>query len=437
MLNGRVIRAFFIQVTKECTTRNVSIANRTDLPEDVAAWMKRLHRLNSLWMHPNLYESTFGVSPDEPRYGQVDGDCEACILARIGGNVQAIYDLECSALTRERKNHEEPRILKLIDGWMNERGMDDENHPLYQVSLSMQAQVKKVRRQMYDERRRKQDGREVRPRPRPLGFIGVPPSSSSSRPSLMPVQPNPEPPEPYGFVEDEVEDQNEDQDTVDSIIGFYAYRQSTVASLVPTESMHPAYQRPESSAVDRKGKGRASQIPPAPRASATYSESVYSQQGGFGGAYDPNSPYMPPHHRLSPKTPAEKPTRPAPGPPPAASASFFKKLEHKDQDEEWEDDTVHTEVTGSTPSLREAEQTTKDRADTYRVLFGRSPTRESTDLLVSKGRTAEDRARDYQASIDPLAPTPSPSPSPPRPSGSRRRRRREGARNTNWGDFFK
>lgn len=334
VLNARLIRAFFIQVMKECTIMVDYIVSRRDLPEDVAAWIKRLHGLNGLWIEPTLQERMFS---SEPRHEFVDGGCEACILARIGGNEQAIYDLECSAFTRKRKNREEPRILKLIDGWMHERDMTDDKHPGYAESLCLISHVKRVRVHILEERRAKRDARKKGILPNQSST-----TSSSSRASPKPIKPTTK---DSLIVEDEDEGEHNDQDELATIIGFYENRQSMVGQPPPASPMHPAFQRPISpsdSTTDIKGKGRAPPSPPSCRASDAYSESVYSQPSNAGGAYDTQNPYIPPPLRLPHKTPAENSTHPAPGPPPAATVSFSKK------NTELEDDIVHTEATAST-----------------------------------------------------------------------------------------
>lgn len=434
VLNGQVIRAFFLQVTKECTTRIASYERYTDLPEDVAAWIKRLHSLNSYWMTLYFYCYTFQVSPDEPRYEPVEGGCEACILARIGGNVQAIYDLECSAFTRSltqfRQNEtwekcrpsEEPRILKLLDGWMHERGLDSDKNPLYTKSLSLVELVGKVRYKILEERRAKRDAREkgINPPARQPSTI-----RSSSRYNRKPIHLIPE---DYQFFENEEGGAKDEQEDVNTIIDYYANRMSVVGSDAqppPAESMHPAYRYTPSvasspgSTVDKKGKGPA---PPASPVSDAYSSSVYSQPTNAGGAYGTQGPYFPPF-----RTPPKKPTRPAHGPPPAAAESFFKNqgpamVASNDQGEsEWEDDTVHTEVTTSSRlSKRDA------------------------DRKAAADRTSEDRARAYRALVGNQSPSPSPPPTDNRlaPQDARRGRGRapsidRASQSTNWEDFYK
>jgi hypothetical protein len=69
-LNPFLTRQIFLHVTAECTTKLHRLAVhgvRDSLPQGLREWLRRLERLNSLWMRPELYRTAYGAMPEEPR----------------------------------------------------------------------------------------------------------------------------------------------------------------------------------------------------------------------------------------------------------------------------------------------------------------------------------------------------------------------------------
>jgi hypothetical protein len=94
--------------------------------------------------------------PDEPRKEFVRSGCEACILARVGGDVQAVIDLRASCLGRTRKRRQKPRLLGIIEGWIGRSG---ERERVEEESYSICREVKEIRRDLQKERRQREEER--------------------------------------------------------------------------------------------------------------------------------------------------------------------------------------------------------------------------------------------------------------------------------------
>ena len=161
-LNSFLVRQIFLHVSAECTTRlqGLTAPNvRSSLPPDLKKWLRRLERLNSLWTNPELYRTAYHAMPDEPRKEFVKSGCEACILARVGGDVQAVIDLRASCLGRTRKRRQKPRLLGIIDGWI---GWSGERERVEEESSSISREIKEIRRELQKERRKRTEERRKR-----------------------------------------------------------------------------------------------------------------------------------------------------------------------------------------------------------------------------------------------------------------------------------
>lgn len=501
-LNPRLIRRIFLQLVKEVTVRNASLS-KWPCPPNVEAWLKRIHKINSLWISPDMYRATYQAQLHEERFNMVEDGCEACILSRIGGDFQVLLDLEVSAWSRRKKGApHDPRLLRFTDAWFD---WFQTSEDVSELNRGFAREVREIRRFCLEERRRNRAEREnkrgnVAPRARAAAF------SSSSRPSslqrdysaakftppegLMKAVPVMQ--DPFAHVVFPVhgeDDDDEEQEDEASVIDYYANRMSKAMgpnqTAPPAKGMHTAFRRKamasdetlnpytykavkrtnatagnkgSSQAAERGQLGRSSSVQgtfPTPRprkrsVASAYTASVYSQatsEGGAyaGGAYDTQSPYVPPL-RIPPKTPAQKPTRTERGPPPAAPKAnqFFAQTEdhaeaawqhHLQQgaiESNWTDETVHAAGSVRTGSQREtdesrANRTSEDHARAYR------------------DQVADDRARSYQALVGQQDPSPSPRNHPPAPSQRNRRGfrapspDRASARSggTDWENFYK
>lgn len=134
---------------------------------EVRAWLRRLRSLNSLWMSPDLYRAFSRAMPDEARFERVESGCEACILAVVGGNVQAILDLRTSLIGRKKRGYES-RLWGLVDAWTRRFGeraerIRGESERVGRLVLKERRRARRRRRRERRERRleRKNGGRST------------------------------------------------------------------------------------------------------------------------------------------------------------------------------------------------------------------------------------------------------------------------------------
>lgn len=151
-LNANLIHRIFLEVSVECTTHLQRLNENAHLPAHLKSFVKRLHAVNSLWLSPELYRATFQPLPEDRRFGQAASDCEACILASIGGNRQILSDLRASLLGRRKRGHAHPSILTMVEAWIDWTGRGDiiraESDVLGKEGGRCRRQMQKARRQM-------------------------------------------------------------------------------------------------------------------------------------------------------------------------------------------------------------------------------------------------------------------------------------------------
>ncbi|KAH8815749.1 hypothetical protein F5884DRAFT_192093 [Xylogone sp. PMI_703] len=128
VLNPHLIHRIFLLVTDETTRRLGRLARHPGgLPPNVQSFLKRMQMMNSIWMDEGLYRVTFRATPYDARYDKFPTDCEACILASVGGNESLLSDLRAGILGRKRKEQKKnSRLLRIVDGWMDWTGKGDE-----------------------------------------------------------------------------------------------------------------------------------------------------------------------------------------------------------------------------------------------------------------------------------------------------------------------
>ncbi|EKD20209.1 hypothetical protein MBM_02161 [Drepanopeziza brunnea f. sp. 'multigermtubi' MB_m1] len=313
-LDPHLIRRIFLQVSAECTTR-LSRLVESPQPRPIALFVRRLQTINSLWMDPDLYRVTFACMPDEERFERVPSECEACILASVGGSPSMLFDLRASMLGRRKKGKHEPRLLRLVDAWMEWTAQGD---VLRTASDSFAKDVRACRRRMQKARRQQKRG----------GQAGTGIETEDPREQLLQN-------DFYAEEHREREESNED-DPEGSIIDYYASRvRRNTGGRTDARAMHPAFResmsfplspvsareslppRPgnptaytgtEPSMARHRGAAAARPGPPLawannnnnhhrkpPRHTAAYSESVYSRApDGSAVGSDLHLPPMPP-----------------------------------------------------------------------------------------------------------------------------------------------
>ncbi|KAI9166590.1 hypothetical protein HJFPF1_02700 [Paramyrothecium foliicola] len=152
VLDPRIIRNFLVMVMDECTVRSDRFRNADELciHGPVKAWLIRLEAVTATWLGKNLYARIYGPSHPTPTLRFLEGHCEACMLAVVGGDYQILRDLYAGLLARqafvkEQKNghkYRAPRLLRIVKSWMahcplaTRRCLEDEGKALSQKILN-------------------------------------------------------------------------------------------------------------------------------------------------------------------------------------------------------------------------------------------------------------------------------------------------------------
>ena len=86
-----------------------------------------MQRVNSLWMSPEAYFAKFPDFTDGDVYGNIPSNCEACIVAAIGGNRNILCDLLACMLGRKKKHRQQPPpLMRIVREWLHSVGDCDE-----------------------------------------------------------------------------------------------------------------------------------------------------------------------------------------------------------------------------------------------------------------------------------------------------------------------
>jgi hypothetical protein len=149
-LNPLLIHRFFLQLSAECSVRLARLDENPRLPPNLASFLKRIHGINSLWFAPSIYRSLFKVDEKEECQEMIEGGCEACILSVVGTNHQTLCDLRASMLGRRRKRLPVPRLLKIVDAWIEGTG---HGIAIRKDSDALEKEIRECRREMQKARR--------------------------------------------------------------------------------------------------------------------------------------------------------------------------------------------------------------------------------------------------------------------------------------------
>jgi len=309
-LNPLLIRRFFIQLSAECTIRLARLDESSHhLPPNVAAFLKRIHRINSLWFAPGVHRSMFNLPHEEKCHGMIEGGCEACILSVVGTSHEMLRDLRASMLGRRKKGLPVPRLLKIIEAWVEgtEHGI-----AIRKDSDTLEKEVRGCRRQLQKARRQKRRNLKE-------GIFDTAPEA----PPLLKEPPEEEIAQEDNFpVDSKEKDEAAEHYFGTSILDYYTGGlRSSIQSRAPTpipkpEDVHPAFRSgirdsmmafdPSTGTFKRRGsepslpskanadrdswetdmresrapsraRSRAAPLPPPRRPGTAYSASVYSR----------------------------------------------------------------------------------------------------------------------------------------------------------------
>ncbi|KPM36057.1 hypothetical protein AK830_g10515 [Neonectria ditissima] len=125
-LNPRVIRSLMLILATEFTQRTDRFRKwrtRTPLSDSLVAWIDRMDSATSLWIGCDSFHFVFGYECPIQDIPSVDSQCEACIMAVVGGRPLLLSDLRASMVAREsqypRTGRTRPRLWSLVDSWIS------------------------------------------------------------------------------------------------------------------------------------------------------------------------------------------------------------------------------------------------------------------------------------------------------------------------------
>jgi hypothetical protein len=233
LLNPYLIHRLFFQLSAECTTRLTRLTENAHLQQNLVLFLKRIHGINSLWLSPVLYRSIFRVSLYEEARERVEGGCEACILAIVGSNHQMLSDLRASMLGRRKKGLPIPRLLKVVDAWIEETGHGD---TIRKESDVLEKEIRECRRQM--QKARRQERRNIKD-----GIVDQ--ETPEDEEPLLKETHGLETPDAVFDMDGKEKDENAEHDFENSIFDYYANESrinlaSNAPALTP-EDIHPAF----------------------------------------------------------------------------------------------------------------------------------------------------------------------------------------------------
>ena len=223
--------------------------------------MSRLQGVNGLWMGAEIFNVCFDAVVGGERLESVEGGCEACILAVVGGNERVLEDLRASMLGRKKKMRPAPRLLGLVEEWIKGTGRSD---AICKESDELGRKIRGCRRQLQMARRQKEKYFRA-------GIVDV--DGEDEREGEVIVTP-----EDRYEVHGSEKDAGNEHDFEGSIIEFYANR---LRSTVDLRDLHQTFRdsivfNPRLGTFHRVDTEPPADEPPMPKHQTWYSESVYS-----------------------------------------------------------------------------------------------------------------------------------------------------------------
>jgi hypothetical protein len=178
-LNASTVHWLFSRLTREVGRHlNSLVLNRQLLNAEQQELVERLRELHALWFRPEDYAKSFLAPPPAGHNCRFQPNgCEACILARVGGDEEVLLDLRTALLSRARTKMQrseirrrEPTLLLFVEAWLSGLKVGDEYGVLGQTWTDAQA-LKVVRKRIRKGRARERE----RERKRRSGAPGLEP----------------------------------------------------------------------------------------------------------------------------------------------------------------------------------------------------------------------------------------------------------------------
>lgn len=276
-LNSFLIHSLFFQVSAECTTRLTRLEENSRVSPNLSSFLKRIHGINSLWLSTYVYRQLFNI-PEEDEFPveMVHGGCEACILSVVGANLQMLSDLRASMLGRRKKGLPRPRLLKIVDAWIDGTG---HGLDIRRDSDELGKEIRKCRRQMQKARRQKR--RNIKE-----GIIenDIP---EEQQPLLSQTYEEEATPEDAFEIDGKEKDEKVEEYFESSILDYYtgglnssskATSRTQAPTPFPEDSVHPAFRDSLMTFDNSTGtfhlRGASPPPPPQSAARGTWSSSV-------------------------------------------------------------------------------------------------------------------------------------------------------------------
>jgi hypothetical protein len=165
-LNASVVHALFNLVALEAGGRlNSLVSNNHKLTETERARVQSLRELHSLWLEPDVYQKTFFELPNWEKWKYQADECEACMLARIGGDMTVLLTLRMALLSRmsskKLRRYGPPRLMCWIERWVatlsvGMRFSSEQFEKMISENDQDGKALKEIRKQLWHERRESQ-----------------------------------------------------------------------------------------------------------------------------------------------------------------------------------------------------------------------------------------------------------------------------------------
>ncbi|KAK7428622.1 hypothetical protein QQZ08_004884 [Neonectria magnoliae] len=146
-LNPRVIRHFMLMLATEFTQRTDRFRTwraRMTFSDSLIAWLDRMDSATALWIGRDAFHFVFGYDCPAQDIMPVDSQCEACIMAVIGGRPSLLSDLRANMVAREsqypKKRRMRPRLWSLVDSWISHFDTDT-RESIFQMSNDLGAEI--------------------------------------------------------------------------------------------------------------------------------------------------------------------------------------------------------------------------------------------------------------------------------------------------------
>src|SRR5271156_600870 len=166
-LDASLVHALFQLLALEVGVRlNTLVSNNDRLTPEQWSRVESVRQLHALWLDSETYERTFLTHASESKHAYQGDSCEACTLSRMAGDLDTLLDLRMLLLSRQHtrrvKKHGPSQFLRWIQAWIASLATQllKTGHFDFEEMIAKNdrnaKQLKKVRRQIWHEKREKQ-----------------------------------------------------------------------------------------------------------------------------------------------------------------------------------------------------------------------------------------------------------------------------------------